>query len=107
VIFLVKATLFIIFFMVVRWTIPRFRFDQLMGLAWKGLLPLGLANLIVVMVINYYFPSGGWSHWPLLPLSLVILVAAGYMTLRLPAPPARAPLDVRGPGTPRPLVTKS
>jgi len=107
VIFIVKATLYIIFFMIVRWTIPRFRFDQLMGLAWKGLLPLAFANLVAVMVINYFFPAGGYSHWPLLPLSVAILVAAGYLTLRGAPTHGRTPLDVRGPGTPRPLVTKS
>ena len=47
VIFAVKMGLFILFFMLVRWTIPRFRFDQLMGLAWKVLMPLALVNLVV------------------------------------------------------------
>ena len=41
-----KVTLFILFFMLIRWTIPRFRFDQLMGLAWKVLIPLSLLNLV-------------------------------------------------------------
>lgn len=42
-----KIFLFIFFFMWVRWTIPRFRYDQLMDLGWKGLIPLAIANIIV------------------------------------------------------------
>ena len=41
-----KIFLFIFFFMWVRWTIPRFRYDQLMDLGWKGLIPLAIANII-------------------------------------------------------------
>ncbi|MCO5946210.1 NADH-quinone oxidoreductase subunit NuoH [Mucilaginibacter flavidus] len=42
-----KIFLFIFFFMWVRWTIPRFRYDQLMDLGWKVLIPLAIANIIV------------------------------------------------------------
>jgi NADH-quinone oxidoreductase subunit H len=42
----VKTAVFLFFYIWVRWTIPRFRFDQLMRLGWKVLLPLGLANLL-------------------------------------------------------------
>src|ERR1700761_6749338 len=42
-----KIFFFIFFFMWVRWTIPRFRYDQLMDLGWKGLIPLAIANIIV------------------------------------------------------------
>lgn len=41
-----KIFLFIFFFMWVRWTIPRFRYDQLMDLGWKGLIPLAIANIV-------------------------------------------------------------
>ncbi|MCH8805142.1 MAG: NADH-quinone oxidoreductase subunit NuoH [Planctomycetes bacterium] len=41
-----KVSLFIGFFMLIRWTIPRFRFDQLMRLAWKGLVPIGMAMVV-------------------------------------------------------------
>ncbi len=45
-----KAFLVIAFFMLVRWSWPRFRFDQLMALAWKVMLPLGIVNLVAVAV---------------------------------------------------------
>ena len=38
---------FIFFFMWVRWTVPRFRYDQLMDLGWKVLIPLAIANIII------------------------------------------------------------
>src|SRR5689334_14010060 len=43
-----KICLVIVFFMLVRWSWPRFRFDQLMALAWKVMLPLGMVNLVAV-----------------------------------------------------------
>ncbi len=44
---LFKVVCFIFFFMWVRWTIPRFRYDQLMNLGWKKLIPLALANMLI------------------------------------------------------------
>lgn len=43
----VKIVVFIFFFMWVRWTLPRFRYDQLMNLGWKVLIPLSLFNMLV------------------------------------------------------------
>jgi NADH-quinone oxidoreductase subunit H len=42
----IKVVLFIFFFMWVRWTVPRFRYDQLMNLGWKVMIPLALANML-------------------------------------------------------------
>lgn len=50
-VFFVKIVFFIFFFMWVRWTIPRFRYDQLMNLGWKGLIPLAIANIIITGVV--------------------------------------------------------
>jgi NADH-quinone oxidoreductase subunit H len=45
--FFLKIVCFIFFFMWVRWTIPRFRYDQLMKLGWNWLIPLSLLNMLV------------------------------------------------------------
>jgi len=42
-----KIFFFIFFYMWIRWTIPRFRYDQLMNLGWKGLIPLAVINILV------------------------------------------------------------
>jgi NADH-quinone oxidoreductase subunit H len=45
--FLVKTAVWLFIFLWVRWSLPRFRYDQLMGLGWKVMLPLALVNLFV------------------------------------------------------------
>lgn len=50
-----KVGVFMFIFVWVRWTFPRFRFDQLMDLGWKILFPLSLINLVVVTIAVYYF----------------------------------------------------
>jgi NADH-quinone oxidoreductase subunit H len=84
IVFLVKMSLFIIFFMLIRWTIPRFRFDQLMSLAWKVFIPLALANLVAVMIVKEFLPS---QVWLLLPISIAIVFGAG-MIVSKPSPQA-------------------
>jgi len=49
--FCAKVAFVIFFFMWVRWTIPRFRYDQLMNLGWKVMLPLSLANIVVTGIV--------------------------------------------------------
>jgi NADH-quinone oxidoreductase subunit H len=78
VVFAVKMGLLLVFYMLIRWTIPRFRFDQLMGLAWKVLIPLSIINLVGVMIVKHLVASPWW----LLLISLVLLVGSGMVTLR-------------------------
>ena len=50
--FSIKVMAFIFFSMWVRWSIPRFRWDQLMNIGWKGVVPLALANLLLTAFIH-------------------------------------------------------
>jgi len=61
IVLLTKVLCVILFIMLIRWTIPRFRFDQLMGLAWKVLIPLSLGNVIAVMCIRQFNLSVWWA----------------------------------------------
>ncbi|NQD70267.1 NADH-quinone oxidoreductase subunit NuoH [Sphingobacterium shayense] len=51
-VFFFKIFGFIFFFMWIRWTLPRFRYDQLMNLGWKILIPLAIANIVLTGVIT-------------------------------------------------------
>ena len=80
IVLLTKVMAVIVFFMLVRWSWPRFRFDQLMSLAWKVMLPLGMVNLVIVAVVNEY-QSGimqalGGSHLALVACLWAVAIAA-------------------------------
>jgi len=51
VVLFVKICFFIFFYMWIRWTIPRFRYDQLMNLGWRMLIPLAIANIVLTGII--------------------------------------------------------
>lgn len=70
----VKVLLVILFFMLVRWSWPRFRFDQLMALAWKVMLPLGLVNLVTIAVLTEYFAKE--SVWLRVAVSWIVTIIA-------------------------------
>jgi NADH-quinone oxidoreductase subunit H len=94
----------ILFFMLVRWSWPRFRFDQLMNLAWKVMLPLGLANLVTVAAVEEFRPqltaalgaTGAQVAAVAIPWGVFFLgwVAAGMLT---PSGTDNTPIRTRGP----------
>ncbi len=74
-----KAFSFICLMIMLRWTIPRFRFDQLMELAWKVMIPLSLANLVMVMFCMQF----GFNRWWLFVGSLGLFAAWGVISANL------------------------
>ena len=94
----------ILFFMLVRWSWPRFRFDQLMSLAWKVMLPLGLVNLVTVATIEEFRPQlvaalgAGTAGWvaAVVPWGVFFLgwIASGLLT---PSGTDNTPIRTHGP----------
>ena len=74
---MVKMVFFICIIMLIRWTIPRFRYDQLMGLAWYVLIPLSMANLFFTMLIKHF----NLTPWLLLPLNIVLFLIPGAISI--------------------------
>lgn len=69
-----KVSFFIVVIMLIRWTLPRFRFDQLMGLAWKVLIPLALVNFVCVMLVKHF----ELPLWLLTVASAVLFVVPAF-----------------------------
>src|SRR2546427_5357019 len=78
--FIFKVSAYLYFFMWLRFTIPRYRFDQLMRLGWHFLIPLSIINVLVVgvaLIVGSYFNLQGWALLlATTPAAIVALVAA-------------------------------
>lgn len=68
--FFAKLAFFIFFFMWIRWTVPRFRYDQLMSLGWKVFLPVSLAYLVLIASLSVGLDYAGIGRGPLFGLIL-------------------------------------
>ena len=84
---IVKALIFVFIFMWVRWTIPRFRYDQLMGLGWTGLIPLAMFNVILTGGVMLFTVNEGGSNWITVAgswagVALMLVVTAFYSQMQ-------------------------
>ncbi len=93
-----KMLLLISLIMLIRWTLPRFRFDQLMRLAWRSLIPITLAILLATAVLEFLVVNGTLSrplaHWLMLASNVGVAVAAMLIGMVLPQ---GAPINRRVP----------
>jgi len=81
--FIFKVSAYLYFFMWLRFTIPRYRFDQLMRLGWHFLIPLSIINVLLIgiaMIAGSYLRLEGWRLLlATIPASIIALIAALFI----------------------------
>lgn len=98
IVFFAKTVAIIFVFMWVRWTLPRFRFDQLMMLAWRAMIPISLLILLATALVMYFSaPSdprfikngviGGQTALVLVIVNVAMMIAIMIVSKFLPAAP--------------------
>lgn len=81
--FLLKVSGYIYLFMWLRFTLPRYRFDQLMHLGWYILIPLAIVNVLSVGVAMIFESEFGWNRWLALVLTTLFTLAIAMLLVNL------------------------
>jgi NADH-quinone oxidoreductase subunit H len=91
-----KITLLLFVMMWIRWTLPRLRFDQLMKLAWRGLIPITIAVMLATGILIYskVDPIAYW--WVYSLTNIGIGVAAAMIAPHLPGPSVNRRIPLAG-----------
>lgn len=92
-VYFVKVALLICFMMVIRWTLPRLRFDQVMQVAWQSVIPMSLV-LVVATAVMVYFGQTGLV--PMLAMNIVFTVAMLAFIPMLPKQPMNRKIRMAG-----------
>lgn len=93
VVFFTKVILVIAFMMVIRWTIPRLRFDQIMMMAWQQVIPVSLALVVAVSVMVYL---GQTSLLPMLGVNVAVAALTVLVQPLIPRPTSNNKLPLFG-----------
>jgi NADH-quinone oxidoreductase subunit H len=75
-----KLVVFLFTFVWFRGTLPRYRYDQLMDLGWKRLIPLALGWLLLIAALRVA-NDNDWNRWAVVGGSLVMFLVAGSLML--------------------------
>jgi NADH-quinone oxidoreductase subunit H len=84
--FIFKVSAYIYLFMWLRFTLPRYRFDQLMRLGWHFLIPLSIINVLLVgvaLIVGAYFHLQGWGLLLVTTPAAVITLVAAFLILAI------------------------
>ena len=81
--FLLKVTAYIYLFMWLRFTLPRYRFDQLMHLGWYILIPLAIVNVFAVGIAMVLQSEYHWNRWVALVITTLFTLLSALFLLRM------------------------